>query len=597
VKGSSTSQRTGPNGAWLLSASHVKKVLPNDSGEPACMHRWFWERLVGLKEPSSPAMEAGTAKHREMELWLLLGITPTSKAALKALKTTRQVPGSVEVETPVRFDYTDELGRTTCWLGFIDVWYEVNLEGTEAAKGVRRNTLVIQDWKFTSKLSNARTAAELQDDEAATIYAYEAYLGGAEYVQGRWVYVTQDGSSSKEVWFDLPRDRVEKNMRELHETGLILGSHREKFRLKLVQASDFAQNPKRCDDYRRPCHLLGKECTPPSPKRFSLSGAQPVTTFEERMANFPGAKTEPALPTKKAPPPLPTKAAEPALPVKKTPPPLPQKVDIEAKWEEMKKDMPQRTDDEIGKVQGPPINSPEVEGVTPPRNPEEAAAMQGEKKPEPPPPDDLDAMDRKALKALGQEMGLWGSEKSARDTTLRGEIRHARKLAAEKGEVAPLPSTVQAEVDAVFERIEELRIRKAAENVTSNYPADIPHVGAVEALKDVAVFLEQPAPASVETPKESEFLLLINCDMVGGVVPEGIVRQHALVSRAEQFLGVPDFRLIDFGKGPGELACAVRQILQEDTSICGAVIDTRTAAGSALVDVLSQHATLIVRGN
>lgn len=575
MKGSS-SQRTGPNGAWLLSASNVKKIRPNDNGVPACLRRWGFERLMGLKEPSNASLEKGSAYHLEMELWLTKSLVPTSKAAMKALKTARLQPGTVQVETPVRFDLYAGTVAMTCWLGFIDFCYADTPSGPQLPG--EGDDVVIGDWKFTSRLTNARSAEELQNDEAATIYAYEAYLGGAKSVRGRWVYVTMDGASSKEVWFDLPFELVCANMARLHTDGLWMEEQRTVYRDGKLKVLDMAPNPNRCNDYNRSCHLLGTHCTPPSKKRFSLTGAVRDMDFMSRIGSFPGAEG----------------------PQKKIPPPLPPKKAIDTAWEKHAADLKERTDAEVGVPERGTINAPEAPAVAP-RTPEEAAAQQGITKPEPAPPDDLDAMERDALKLLGIQLGLWDKSKSSRAPSMRDEIRlHRKATGAGLGKPEINRGLVFADAEVVTPQPSQEEGRQTLQQIEAAVEKVEAAAKLLEAANESFVLSEEIVLAEeiplIERSAAVAGTLLLNCDVVGS--PKGLLRQAELVRMAEEELGVPDFRLIDFGKGPGELACAVRSLFSDGRLDEFTVfqLDTRTDGGRALVDVLFQKCENVIRG-
>lgn len=215
--------------------------------------------------------------------------------------------------------------------------------------------------------------------------------------------------------------------------------------------------------------------------------------------------------------------------------------------------------------------------INPPEAPSLAPQNPGQMPPPPPvnqgyqaPPDDLDAMDRDRLKALGISMGIFNASDRRQPPALKEAIRAARTG-------APQPVNVQPpEVQAA--------------------PAWTPPAAQAPALAPVL------APALGSKPKPIS-TLFINCSPL---VPEGehMTLEEVLAHIYPKFKEVTqagDFRLVDYGKGGGHLATFVEAFLEDEATrypqgAFSLTVDTRTPEGLAVVSTLSRMATHIVRG-
>jgi hypothetical protein len=601
----------------LLSASQIQQLN-------GCLRRWLLHRIYGFREPQGAAAEQGTKHHEEMERWSKLGILPTSKPALAALKYA-PAPGLAAVEVPCRFDTP-----STPWGGFIDLAYDWDFtpcafvvpwaplcHGKPAELGTTGVT-VIHDWKFTGNLRNAKTDEDLLKDPAANIYAYEAFLGGATRVLGRWVYVQMKGSpTTREVWFEFELEDVLRVLSKLDHDGefaQVLYTIRPK-------ADITPHNTTQCYKFGQECiHKTEGRCTPNDRFRF---GQDPGDKYMEDLAKFraemmgmyPGA-TPPAVSTSvaatpsqpKTPPPLPAKKAPPLPPKKPSVTQILGQAGVEVVTLDPLAGLPTSTF----------VNPPE-QPERAPASPEEAIVQQGIEPPKAPEADDLDALERDALKELGESLGAFPANTRMRAPGMRDAIRIRRKQLASGAPAAAEPDTFEAEkadtaaraaqARAEFEQtLAELAIEPTQREVAAvEHPAGEPATGVVfTADKEIHVTTKATAPtgtdvqgdlprAKIEAPP---WTLFVNCrpDNVSTCVTQAelVLRGNAMI-KAES--GAEDYRLIEFGKGAAYLGLAVKAALEEGDfgEFVGITIDTRTPEGSVLVTTLEALASLVVR--
>jgi hypothetical protein len=449
--------QTAPDGL-LMSASQYKLWS-------ACQARWGYRYLHHIREEQADSASKGTDLHEELELWVKLKRMPKSKAALKAMRFS-PAPGMAHAEAPIFYGIGD-----AHFVGFIDLVY--NWEGAlERGKGRvlplgPDGHTVIHDWKFTSSLNNAMSEDALRVDDAANMYAFEAFMGGAGRVSCRWVYVTFDGVSSREVWVEMDREAVATHMAKTAVNTEAAGAAVRAFKKKQLTVLDLVKDPTHCFDYRRLCPYQNiavdiaadrgcESCKPLSRiKMPAPPGDSPVSAdFLNHLDTFPAAGGE----TKASPPP-PKKTAPPPPVKKAAPPPPPKKakdaVDTDTLTDEEARDLvrdqlkAQGKDPSFADAPGPVVekgvvNSPRYAPETPAASPEQAKQMQGDSPVEVKEervPDELDAMDKDQLKALALFEGAITEKQRPRVDNLRQMIRANRiKLAAlaEAGKTEPL---------------------------------------------------------------------------------------------------------------------------------------------------------------
>lgn len=520
----------------LMSASQYRLIDPDEN---PCWRFYGFKHLEKVKEPQGESAAKGDGLHEELELWGKLKRLPKSPAALKAMRYG-PAPGMAEYEVPVYF-FVDEIG----FVGFIDVVYDWEKTAAicdgKVVKGGRVRPLgstghtVIHDWKFTSNLGNAMTPEALRKDPAANMYAYEAFLGGAQRVSCRWVYTTFAASNTtKEVWCEMKWDQVHAFVHKMVDNVRVAWDKRRAFRRGELKVLELPIQTTHCFDFKRPCpyksvqdperpHLVcNPTCgihmpAPPGDQKMSEA-------FRQSLMNFPGVQTAgvPAVPAK-APPAVPPKAAAPAVPPKlpvvpKGPPAKPtQEEDIsdaEAQALAAHHLKAQGKDPSFASAPGPTVesgfvNNPRYAPSVPARSPEHAAELQNIKKPEPPAPvvDELNELTKDQLVALAlAENPECKASKRHREDTLRNMIRLGRVNRG--GTAAPIevPAPTSAELRAVAREEGPVSIKVNGEEVP-HAPAGMPEkppAALVAMLSEPFVPPAVPAKAAASAPVLSE---------------------------------------------------------------------------------------------
>lgn len=194
------------------------------------------------------------------------------------------------------------------------------------------------------------------------------------------------------------------------------------------------------------------------------------------------------------------------------------------------------------------------------------------------------------------------------------ETRQKRAAEAAGGGAATAPAAAQEEPNpgAVnppeTAKLPSLKERMAAlKNGTATAPATAPAAAPTSAPEAAA----EPAPASApKAPKAGAkaatkavapsggFVLLVGCFPIkGGDAVHATDWIGPAKVMIESELGLVDYRLADFGKGPGMLAAAVRQVLSDQPPPSGSLVflDMRTDEGRHCYDSFRENASLIVR--
>lgn len=550
-----------------------------------CEARWGFVYLSGgEREPDSQHTALGKLVHKELEDWVNEGKLPSHRVALAGLPFA-PAPRTALTERAMSF-----LTASSPWRGYIDLSYAL-VPGSKVTSPeiFRAHTLVIQDWKTTTKLENAKSPEDLLDDEQSNLYAYEGYtVQEAENVRGKWVYLTTTGApKTLPVEFAFERSRV------IDTVGVIDEDAAKVQRLYQLspKPTELKKSTGYCYAFKKQCPAFDK-CKPNTSTQISFAnlnkGTAAVTDFKQRLGQvgngappLPGKPSVPSLPGKpsvpalpgaaaKAAPGLPSKPAAPTLPSKPAVPGLPKKPDINERWRTATEALRAEGDPAPGQVDNSFVN-PDTAPAQAAATPEEAAAQQGITKPEPPAPDDLDGMTRDQLKAIGQLLGCIDPKSKAREASLRDTIRAWRKS--------------NPEVESAMERGDAVVIEKTYEERAPESPVLRPAAPVDQDMQTSAVC--------------TGFTLYVNCGDANDSSFAYLVDK--LNRRIHATENVVDFGLIEFGKGPAALRATYADLEAEYNAVGmdlhgDLVVDSRTQAGMALMDVLVLRARKIVRG-
>ena len=608
-----------------LSASQLQKYQ-------ACPAQWGAAYLEGLREPDTEATLRGKEVHAQLEAWVRDGTLPTHKVALAGLPYAPP-PGTPGVTVERELSFSSPASK---WRGFVDLEHVLGL-----------GSLAIQDWKTPSKASNAKTAEYLStQDIQANLYAYEGYQRGYGTIVGRWIYLTTSGPAKaypvifafeKQKTVDLVEGPIDSQASEIQK----LYQLRPKW-------TELEKRTGHCYAYNRQCHVFDT-CAPNRKMSISAGANQMKQDFRAAMqSQFPGTAPPPPAPVGPPPPPPPPPApAAPnywvpgkplnaaqemlsamgkALWIVASAADVPPPTETVMAWPNasVAHNQSVATDERrhtvvvpdgayVGEPEGRNtlpatdrgfVNPPEAP-ATPSPSPEASAARQGITPPAPPAQDDLDALDRDALKALAVSLNAVPANSRAREVALRESIRGVRRGGPttvtapplfQTVDVAPEPTRPPAPVSTVNDEPFGWKTASAEE-----IAADM------EVMRDdMKVPFEKGSIESKTFPVLAPigyagFDLFINCAPSSNSEYR-VCDFHDIMRAAHDKLRetkpeLQDYRQIQY-TAMAEINIAVREIIEggflsDENAV---VVDTRTPDGAAVVTTLESLANNVVRG-
>ena len=185
---------------WRFSASQLKTYHD-------CPRKWFFAKVLGYPEPTSPAAELGRKLHAEVEAYFVDGVVPETLEARLLLEGLPERRDDLVVEGQATIHVYPGRNDGPRFTGFIDL--------IEPADPV-----VIWDHKTTSSLRWAKSEYELKHDIQMVSYAHFYFLADstAQEVEVVHNYVTTKGTTERRiVRARLTRDEVEARWGELVE--------------------------------------------------------------------------------------------------------------------------------------------------------------------------------------------------------------------------------------------------------------------------------------------------------------------------------------------------------------------------------------------
>jgi hypothetical protein len=504
------------------------------------MARWGLNYIEGEREPATASTELGQAVHKELEDWVSSAKMPKNRIALAALPYA-PTPGSAFVERAIRFRT-----ESSPWRGYIDVQTVdgiAKVESLAQLDGAVAST--IQDWKTTSSIQWALDEAGLLGDIQANLYAYETFVEQrVRTVRGRWVYLPTKGACRPKV----VEVKFDRNRTLDFVDGVLDPKASELQRLYQLRPkwTDLPKDTSKCFAYGKRCPGY-ERCNPTSNKNL-LHGDEYMDFKDAMAAKFPGLPPVP-------PPPLPAIPAAPAL-VAPPAPPVP----------------------EAGFV-----NPPEAPRVAA-KSPEHAVQLQAVVPPAPPAPvDELDGLTRDQLKALAVLEGAEPENTRKREQALRESIRDWRSKWGSYKDAAPsVPDTIVPPAPTTKSVI-ELHIEEDQKN--GDWGEDDVMVPPVpDALPAEAIDTQNVTPG---------FVLYLGCAPLDG----DFIHLSLLVSLANNQIQreykVADYRLVEYGKGPGMLASIVADLLDREPHTH--IVAELCPSTSVCMDILLARASKVVR--
>ena len=219
-----------------VSASQIK-------AHQRCPSRWYADKILGIKTPTTAAMALGSKLHKELEHYLLTG--DESGLSDRTRPAIGQFPTSVSSDQVER--RVDLHTGVVPVVGYID--FEIPTER------------VVIDHKTTSAWRWCKEPGELAFDAQAIIYCMDALerWGGDEPITFRHVYYRtkqKPGSRTSEVVFE--PDEIRERFAALVEHVSTMSDHAD-----LTSWGDVPVNQSACNDYggcpfRSECRKAGK---------------------------------------------------------------------------------------------------------------------------------------------------------------------------------------------------------------------------------------------------------------------------------------------------------------------------------------------------
>lgn len=621
--------------AWVAAAGGMPR--PDDGEEKVlspsqwdqyadCPRKWAWKYLHGLEEPEKDSQKVGKRVHTLLEDYCGIGAPlpilevmqldrnylpgQIAQAAIPFLPP----PGWAKVEEGFRLVY-----GSGAWRGFKDLRGAVLAIPGTSAVWVPRERLgeehvfpVVWDHKTTTNLKWAKTEDQLRANIQAHIYARsEMEETGARKVLAQWTYLqtTKIKAQPTQLWIGWDEnaeylERVaEPKAREI----------RELYQIR-PKAKELPANPEMCDRYggcayRPVCNLGLKERMEASMAKETIAdlvarkkrerdalengGAPPLVAPQAAPVVPPVANLPPLPPIDTAgvqvpqvpPAPVAPPVAAPQAPTgywKPGDPENPAQAYLRGQGKPLSviasaADVPppdhiRLAYDHGGKTEAGVINPPEAPPVAPPspaHMPPVAPAAPATPPPPAAPQDALDGMSRDDLKALAIAYGIL-------DSSARHGADAIRTMLRAKGVHGPLPQTTPA-------------TPPPAPLVPPAPPAPLPRAPEVP----------QAPPQLPITPdrKLGGFVLFLNCKPQKEMGPEYVLSKD-LISAATDKLredGIPDYRLVDYGKGPAMLCAIVEDYLAE-LAPEAVILDAHTPEGLTLQQTLERLSSAVIRG-
>lgn len=188
------------NGRLLwTSASGLTKIDTNSTG--GCARRWWFEQVLGKRQPSTEAQRKGTKLHSEIEGHLIEGKPLLTALANSGRHYIPEAGPGLLIEQGIARATPEGIAswlsiQTSAGLvavaGHVDIWNHrgiyIDREG-ELKPEPRPNTLETKDWKTTSNLVYAKTAAELAQNVQMVTYSEVGFRAWPHLEHGRLTHV------------------------------------------------------------------------------------------------------------------------------------------------------------------------------------------------------------------------------------------------------------------------------------------------------------------------------------------------------------------------------------------------------------------------
>jgi len=580
-----------------------------------CKRKWAYGYIDGIKLPPKKEQAFGLEGHKRNEIYLrrakFVGEDDVGKVCQQGIK-----PGYMPTPAP---DLLIEaklkipiLNNQANMIGYIDCVLPPRQAGATSTLAV------VHDWKFTKDLRWAMTPAELYKDDQAAVYSYWAHKKyNARKVVVRWVYFcgrinakSEDGRPRtprgvKKVELTFTAAEIEANwQRELEVAKQIL-----EVRNTYKKADEVPGNELVCDKYGGCGHR--ERC--PLGNEVSLEGLfnqwdrthTPENSEVEKMSQedvMAKLKAHTASLRQQQQTATETAAAETAGPAPEVAPAAEEAPPVASEEEEGIKNSPPPAE--------PPPQNTGIEHVA------QLQKQSGQVDPDPPPAEPAaeqqPAEGPNLLASLQAQTGATGINPP-----------EAAKVVVPKAEVALAPTEIIEQPPATeLAKIPPAVTKEDLEKLTNGAPEEVTQLlCAGSKLEEVtkappAVMGEEAKPAKdkkskTTKPKAVKVPFVVCIDAVPSKLTNGALGEVIHLSEfVEPFTkaiakghrcdehpqGVDHWNLIEFNKGISILAHHVGSHLDNKGFSGVLVVDSYTAEGRALTDVLIRRADAVFRG-
>lgn len=243
-----------------------------------CERKWGYRYIDGIKSPSKPEQEFGKLGHSRNEAWLengdFVGDDDVGLVCQQGIKKGYMPTPGPELLIEQKLEVPVFSGKARV-IGYIDCVLPPNPEGRSAESKLP----IVHDWKFTKDLRWAMSVADLDDDFQVAIYGKAALLAYPEatHVIARWIYFC--GRPNKKAEDGRPRTprgvRRVQQMYSREQIEVLWGKAMKvarqiiKTRADYTEAKDVPANPLHCDAYGGCAHR--EYC--PLPESLGLGAA------------------------------------------------------------------------------------------------------------------------------------------------------------------------------------------------------------------------------------------------------------------------------------------------------------------------------------
>ncbi len=200
------------------SASGMTTADPQSVG--GCLRKWWYEQVLGRRQPSTPAQKKGTKLHAEIDTHLTTGTPLLSQLAIAGRGFIPERGPGIFSEASLGDVKTATLkvGPRIPVLGHVDLW---NIRGTfhnpagDLLPEPRARTIETRDWKTTSDFTWAKSPDDLAKNIQLVTYSVAGFMRwpDAEHARHTHVYFrTQGKPEAKLVTVLQDREQVERRL-------------------------------------------------------------------------------------------------------------------------------------------------------------------------------------------------------------------------------------------------------------------------------------------------------------------------------------------------------------------------------------------------